>query len=77
MREQRHEATGEDIDLAEAAIGPGQGGHGVRAGGQAGDVLHPVRARGLQGQKYHQPRDGMRKLFEPCKQGTKQVSSES
>ena len=63
MGQHGDEAAGEDIDLAEAAISPGQGGHGVRAGGQTGDVLHPVRARGLQGQDYHQPRDEMIKLM--------------
>ena len=47
MRQQGHEAAGEDIDLAEAAVTAGQGGHGVRAGGQPGNVLHPVCARSL------------------------------
>ena len=47
MRQQGHEAAGEDIDLAEAAVTAGQGGHGVRTGGQSGDVLHPVCARRL------------------------------
>ena len=47
MRQQGHEAAGEDIDLAEAAITSGQGGHRVRTGGQPGNVLHPVCARRL------------------------------
>ena len=50
MREQRHEVAGEDIDLAEAAIRPGQVGDSPRAGGQPGDVLHPVGAGRLQSQ---------------------------
>ena len=47
MWQQRHEAAGEDIDLAEAAVTASQGGHRVRAGGQPGDVLHPVCTRSL------------------------------